>query len=228
MSADLFWQKFWDAKATEPTDFRATGRGGMEVPDFLYTVGEAARLLDLGPQDRVLDAGCGSGIFALALAPWVKAVKGVDLSPGMIERARANGAGVANLSFEVAPITALPVPDQSIDKLLAYSVLQYLGGEAAVTAAFKEVKRVLRRGGKALLAANPDPARHDAFIAAVMAKPDETMRRIEIDLVARTLWIAPSRLSALAEECGLAAQVAAIHKRIWQHFYMYDLVVSAP
>jgi SAM-dependent methyltransferase len=51
----------------------------------------------------VLDVACGTGMHALALAQSGYAVVGVDLSPGMIERARANAASArTDVEFEVA------------------------------------------------------------------------------------------------------------------------------
>jgi glycine/sarcosine N-methyltransferase len=57
---------------------------------------------------RVLDAACGTGMHAIALAQRGYAVAGADLSPGMIERARSNAAAAgAEVRFEVAGFGAL-------------------------------------------------------------------------------------------------------------------------
>jgi glycine/sarcosine N-methyltransferase len=57
---------------------------------------------------RVLDAACGTGVHAVALAQRGYAVAGADLSPGMIERARSNAAAAGvELRFEVAGFGAL-------------------------------------------------------------------------------------------------------------------------
>jgi len=112
--------------------------------------------------------------------------------------------------------------------VLAYSVLQYLPDEAAVAAALAEIARVLRPGGVGLLAANPDPARRERLVEAIHRKPDAEARRIELDLLDKTCWIATDRLVELARGTGrLRAEALPISPRIWQHFYMFDLLVTA-
>lgn len=215
------WAAFWDEKAELPADFAATGRSRLDVVAFLYTVREAARILQLTPHDRLLDIGCGTGIFALALSPQVKHIHVTDISPRMVERAARTLSDLANVTSSHSSIVKLDQPDASFDKVLAYSVLQYLTSEDEALEALREVRRVLRPGGRALLAANPDPARSHLLDAV-----GEGGGLQKIGLADRTLWIAPERLVALAETAGFGAASAPIHPRIWQHFYMYDLVVD--
>lgn len=226
-SADAdFWRRLWNEKGQQPTDFQATGRGGMDVPGFLHTVREVVRILGLDRGHDLLDVGCGTGVFALALCPWIKSVHGVDIAETVVERARRNLLGIENASFEVGSITDLPCPGAAYDRVLAYSVLQYLAGEAEAAHALGELARVLRPGGLALLAANPDPARRHVLVDAINAKPDPEMRRIELELLDKTLWLAPARWEELAAKVGLSARAIPISERIWQHFYMFDLVVT--
>src|SRR5688572_27047499 len=62
------------------------------------------------PDDRALDVGCGAGGLAVALASICQEVTGVDLTPAMLNQARALQAakGVANVSWRTADVTALP------------------------------------------------------------------------------------------------------------------------
>jgi ubiquinone/menaquinone biosynthesis C-methylase UbiE len=226
MSGEQFWSDFWDQKARRPTDFQATGRGGMDVPGFLYTVREIANALILTPDDEVLDIGCGTGIVALALSPWVRRIHGVDISSEMIARAKLNTADARNVTLAVGSITETHESAGAYDKVLAYSVLQYLPDISSVERAFEEIARVLKPGGRALLAANPDPARRDSLIAAINEKSDPEIRRLELDSIARTGWFSGEQLVAAAANKGLCGKVAPIHSRIWQHFYMFDLVVE--
>ena len=166
------WLAFWEAKAATGNDFQATGRGLMDAPGYLHTVAEVVRLLDLRQDEQLADIGCGTGLVTLSLAPWLGYIQAVDISPAVIERARHNLAGLDNVSLRVGNLTALPLPDASVDKLLAYSVLQYLGDETAVSRAMHEVARVLKPGGRALLAANPDPMRRNTYEATVREQAD--------------------------------------------------------
>src|SRR4051812_38483219 len=84
------WDEFWDDRAAMDTDFQATGRSRMDVVGFLHTVAEVAGALALGPEDDLLDVGCGSGLMMLAVQPFVRSVHGVDISQGMVDRARRN------------------------------------------------------------------------------------------------------------------------------------------
>src|SRR5256885_2152662 len=64
-----------------------------------------------GPDDRVLDVGCGAGVLALELAGRVGSIKGVDLSSRMLDVARARAAerGIANATFEQADAQTDPL-----------------------------------------------------------------------------------------------------------------------
>src|SRR5919202_4219502 len=61
--------------------------------------------------ERALDVGTGAGALALALAPHVREVVGVDLVPELLELARERAAGRANVRFEQADATRLPYAD---------------------------------------------------------------------------------------------------------------------
>jgi len=220
------WAGFWDAKAVSPTDFQATGRGGMDVVGFLYTVGEIVRLLAFRPADELLDIGCGTGLIALSLAPWVSRIKGVDISSGMVDRARSNLDHVPNVDVAVGSITNLHEPDDSYDKVLAYSVLQYLADESMLREALNDVFRVLRPGGRALLAANPDPSRRSRLEEVIRTRPDKEAVEKELSLLDQVLWVEPARMLTLAEEAGFSPRIEPISPCIWQHFYMFDLVLD--
>jgi len=203
----LDWTGFWDTKSQQATDFQATGRSVMDVVGFLYLIRECARALDLQRSDRLLDIGCGTGIVALALAPHVSRISACDISPGMVDRARRNLTDIDNISLSVGSITDTGQPDGAYDKVLCYSVIQYLPDEAALSVAFGEIRRVLKPGGRAFLAANPDPA----------------ARALNRSLLDQTLWLAPGRAMELARAAGFDATANMVHPRIWQTFYMYDL-----
>lgn len=222
------WTEFWDAKATSVTDFQATGRSLMDVVGFLYTVCEVTRLLAPRPSDVLVDVGCGTGLIALAMAPWLNHIYAIDLSPNMVERARRNLSHVGNVEVALGSITRMDLSDHCCERVLAYSVLQYLDGEEEVGQSFRELFRVLRPGGRALLAANPDPVRRGVLEQAIRARPDQETANRELALQDSLSWMAADRLCALAREAGFRARSEAISERIWQHFYMFDLVLEKP
>jgi predicted TPR repeat methyltransferase len=92
---------------------------------------------------RVIDVGCGTGLAARAFSPIAGEIIGIDLSPRMIERARATGLYA---EVEVAEIVEglAGRPDASADLILAADVMVYVHD---MTALLAEVARVLASGG---------------------------------------------------------------------------------
>lgn len=177
-------------------------------------------------QSIVLDVGCGTGMVALALSPWVSKVHGLDISPKMVERAQRNCVLCPNVSFSLGGIADLTGQPDEYDRILAYSVLQYLESEEAVFQAFQSLKKVMRPGGRALYSGNPDPAKKAIYLDRIIDKNmSESERDYAVQIVERTLWVSPQRMIKIAKETGLAAKCKEIGAGIWQHFYMFDLVL---
>jgi len=101
------------------------------------------------PADVVLDVGCGNGHHLLALGPEVALGIGIDVSPGMIELARArlcSSPGRANLTFEVDDAEQLKaIPDESIDLAICIGAFEHMLDKRAVLAS---IYRVLKFGGR--------------------------------------------------------------------------------
>jgi ubiquinone/menaquinone biosynthesis C-methylase UbiE len=88
---------------------------------------------------EVLEVGCGTGLLLEQMKRFVKSAEGVDLSPGMLERARERGLTVRHGS-----VTALPFEDRSYDVVCSFKVLAHV---REIHQGMSEMLRVLRPGG---------------------------------------------------------------------------------
>lgn len=97
---------------------------------------------------QIVEVGCGPGQVAKFLAGCGARVEGTDLSPAMIDEARALCPA---LSFRVADMFALPYADASLAGLVAFYAIVHLR-TAELAAPFREWHRVLAPGGLVALA----------------------------------------------------------------------------
>ncbi len=112
--------------------------------------GNPTAFASLRPGEVVVDLGCGGGLDVLLAAPKVGPtgrVIGIDMTPEMLDRARANAArqGVANVEFHQATIDRLPLAAASVDCVISNCVINLVPDKAAV---FREIARVLKPGGR--------------------------------------------------------------------------------
>jgi len=101
----------------------------------------------LKPGMNVLDCGCGPGTLTLGLAQAVDPgqATGIDIEPGMVDRANAlaNEGGIKNVEFRVDDITDLSFPNDCFDLVFVSAVLEHLPDPVV---ALKEIRRVLKPG----------------------------------------------------------------------------------
>ena len=100
--------------------------------------------------DVVLDIGSGAGLDSFLAARKVGKtgkVIGVDMTPEMIAKARANAkmGNYDNVEFLLGEIEALPLPDNSVDVAISNCVINLVPDKEKV---FQELNRVLRPGGR--------------------------------------------------------------------------------
>ena len=98
----------------------------------------------LEERSRVLDIGCGTGTTSIAAARHARQVLGVDLSPVLIERARARAARHANVAFEVAD-AQIAAFEPTFDVVISRFGLMFF---ADPRAAFANLRRALVPGGR--------------------------------------------------------------------------------
>jgi arsenite methyltransferase len=112
--------------------------------------GNPTAIASIRSGEIVVDLGSGGGLDVFLASPLVgpegKAI-GIDMTPSMIERARANAisGGYKNVEFHLSTIDRIPLPDASVDCIISNCVINLAPDKPAV---FREMARVLKPGGR--------------------------------------------------------------------------------
>ena len=117
MSAPQFWDKIADKYSKQPA---------RDMDAYEQTLDRTRTYL--GPQDRVLELGCGTGTTALKLAGNVGSILATDVSTRMVEigREKARAEGAENVQFAVADVLENPAGEEQFDVVLAFNLLHLL------------------------------------------------------------------------------------------------------
>jgi SAM-dependent methyltransferase len=138
--------------------------------------------LALGPDETVIDVACGPGIVAAAVAPHVREVVGIDLTPEMVELAgrRCAEAGITNARFDIGDVTELPYDDGEFTRVVCRYALHHVGDPRAVVG---EMARVCAPGGRVAVAdmiVGDDPEAAERFNAAERARDPSHVRSMPV------------------------------------------------
>jgi SAM-dependent methyltransferase len=102
-------------------------------------------LIETLPPGTVLDAGCGTGRYSTMLAGRGHQVIGIDQSGAMLDIARKK---LPSADFREGDLTALPLPDRSVDAVVCALTLVHV---PHVARALREFARVMRPGGRLVI-----------------------------------------------------------------------------
>ncbi len=135
VQATQFWDKIAEKYSEQPIADEAAYQKKLAVTRNYFH-----------PEMEVLEIGCGTGSTAILHAPYVKHIRAIDFSEKMIAIAQGKTEveDIHNLTFEQALIEDLDIPDQSLDAVLALSILHLLRDKEA---AISQVYQMLKPGG---------------------------------------------------------------------------------
>ncbi len=140
-----------ERSAREQFDKQATEYNAQWNTWSEETLNAMVALAQPKPTDAVLDVATGTGFTALAFAPLVQSVVGLDVSPGMLRQAKtyAAGRGIINAVFQEGAAEDLPFADASFDLVTCRIAPHHF---LSVPQFLAETARVLKPSGRLVLA----------------------------------------------------------------------------
>ena len=181
---------------------------------------------DRWPYGRALELGCGTGFFLLNLMQAGLTARGsvTDLSPGMVAAALRNAENLGlDVDGRVADAEQIPYDDGTFDVVVGHAVLHHVPN---LDAAFREVLRVLKPGGRFVFAGEPTRIgdRYARLLGGLTWKAttavtrlpalrgwrrpqtelDESSRAAALEAVVDVHTFDPAELEALARGAGAA------------------------
>ena len=199
-TSPFLWNWLAKGYAKSPVADEAAYQRKLEVTRSYFT-----------PASEVMEFACGTGTTAVSHAPFVRHIHAYDISKNMLDiaRGRAGEAGVSNVTFELADIIDIDLPDARFDMVMGHSILHLLKPETR-KAVLTKVQRLLKPGGvfvSSTVCGDAIPAWGKALILVMRAlplmPPVQTLAREDLrrDITAAGLAIehdwAPNPRSAL-------------------------------
>lgn len=108
------------------------------------------RMASFQPEDRVLEVAAGTCACGRSIAPLVKEVTCLDLTPQMLEvgKREAEKGGLSNIHFVIGDAEKIPFADQAFDAVISRLAFHHMEHPEKV---FAEMSRVLAPGGRLVL-----------------------------------------------------------------------------
>jgi len=189
MSGNQHTEEILDQFTRQAAQFAESATARNE--DLLRTI---LRMAAPQPQESMLDVACGPGMLACAFAPHVRHATGIDLTPAMLDQARAaqQKQGLANLSWDCGDVTALPYPDGSFDIVTCRYAFHHFPNPLAV---LREMRRVCAPGGRVVVIDSAPSAEKAAAFNAMEKLRDPSHTRA----------LPPEELAALYKDAEMPA-----------------------
>ena len=150
MSSISSWKQYWEERNVSGASDYEVDRGTQQRDTEIERLSknELLTFIGAGPSDVVFDAGCGTGANILMLQPLVRRIIAMDYSDAAVARCqkRLEQAHIENVEVFQGDVTSIPLPDNSVDRILCMSVLQYVD-DSQLRMAFREFARILKKSG---------------------------------------------------------------------------------
>jgi SAM-dependent methyltransferase len=163
-------RSFWDARARENPLFYVDNQLDYADPDadrfFDHGEREVDAILEamgarIEAPDEVVEIGCGAGRQTRALAARAATVRALDISEGMLERARELNPEFDNVQWIHGDgLTLSGIEDASADVCFSHVVFQHIPDPSVTLGYVREIGRVLRPGGWAVFQISNDERIH--------------------------------------------------------------------
>lgn len=222
-----FWIEHWKKRSQLSDEINVSGWGSKQIKEYLYDIDDIAKKLKLKKSDVLLNIGCANGLMELLLNYWLRHIDSIDFCHEMIKKAQANNKANKNVSFYVGNILDLNFLKNRYDKILCNSVIQYLNGLDEVKKAFYQIRKVCKENVQVLISANPDKSKLKQYLDGydcLQIGEEEKLQKKEA--TKQLLWTAPVEVAKIAMSLGFKAKVLKMNPKVWQSWYMYDLLLQ--
>lgn len=173
------------------------GKLGYCVPEQLAQVVKLLRPQGIAIES-VLDMGCGTGLFGVAIAGVCQKLVGVDIAPKMVEKARQKGVYTELMVADILPYLQT-CEVASYDLVAATDVFIYLGDLEVI---FTETRRVLRAGGMFAFSVESTPDDEEDFVLDITGRYRQSsayLHRLAEHCGMRSAYFAPAILRSQAD-----------------------------
>ncbi len=221
------WVEFWtrhgqsSAEADEQTQVLRTFNKQPVTPErWRFTLADLEGKLPVGPDDDLLDLGCGNGLLTEHFASRCRSVTSVDVSGGLLERLERRA--LPNVRTLHCDMRRVAFADASFSRVLMYASIQYLA-ESETVMLFRALSRWLRPSGLLFVGDVPDRDRLWSFYDTAERRSLYFTNLVADRDVVGT-WYQGEWLRRLAADAGFAeAEVIPQPKELIYSHFRFDL-----